>query len=361
MFAEARKTKTPRSPYSSSQVSHQHMITDSAPLSVNADAGPPCGDSDEQHIHWVSRAAFPLISAAMILSQVALGFAVFHGWYWLAVPLVLVTSHFMHGLLIGFHEASHGLLRKNKLLNEIDGVLAGVLSFMSFTLYRAAHQKHHMYLATERDEELWPFVNVDSPRWVRRLVAFIELNAGLAFTPFLFWRMFFRKNSFVRARKVRRRIWGEFFLIIATWAAILSAVAHFQVWSYFLWIFFAPGYIAGNLQSWRKYIEHVGLSGHTAKSATRSIIADTWSGRLLSLTLLHEPFHGVHHIKAGLPHTELPLHANLLQPSIVGEVAPFPNYRSAFKHLWAQLPDPRAGSHWPDKAALPDPPTASTP
>ena len=54
--------------------------------------------------------------------------------------LVLVSSHFMHGMLIGFHEASHGLLRKSRLLNEIDGVLIGVLSFMSFSLYRAAHQ-----------------------------------------------------------------------------------------------------------------------------------------------------------------------------------------------------------------------------
>ena len=77
---------------------------------------------------------------------------------------------------------------------------------------------------------------------------------------------------------------------------------YWHVWTYFFWVFLVPGIIAGNLQSWRKYIEHVGLSGHTAKSATRSIVADTWSGRLLSLTLLHEPFHGVHHLRVGLPH-----------------------------------------------------------
>ena len=35
--------------------------------------------------------------------------------YWLAVPLVLVSSHLMHGVLIALHEASHGLLRKNRL------------------------------------------------------------------------------------------------------------------------------------------------------------------------------------------------------------------------------------------------------
>lgn len=298
--------------------------------------------------HWVSRAAFPLVTGCLVLSQVLLGVVVHHSLYWLAVPLVLAVSHFMHGALIGFHEASHGILRKNRLLNEIDGVLAGVLSFMSFTLYRAAHQTHHMYLATEKDEELWPFVNVNTPRWARQLAAFIELNVGVLFTPFLFLRMFLKKGSFIRSRKVRRRIWGELILMVTVWTLILTLVHLFQVWYYFLWCFAAPAVIAGNLQSWRKYVEHVGLYGHTAKSATRSIISDTWTGRFISLTLLHEPFHAVHHLRAGLHHYELPLHAKSLQPTTEGELTPFPSYGSAIKHLLSELADPRVGSHWPD-------------
>jgi fatty acid desaturase len=316
---------------------------------VTVDTIPNAFEADEQsHSHWVSRAAFPLIVFALMVTQVALGFAVFHGWIWLAVPLMLLATHFMHGALIGFHEASHGLLRKNRLLNELDGIIAGTLSFMSFTLYRTVHQTHHSHLATERDEELWPYVIVSSPRWGRRLAAVIELNAGIVFTPFLFWRVFFRQGSFIRSRKVRRRIWTELVLIVVVWTLILAAVALWHVWTYFFCLYLAPAIIAGNLQSWRKYIEHVGLSGHTAKSATRSIIADTWSGRLLSLTLLHEPFHAVHHLRAGLPHPELPWHRALLLPTVAGEVAPFPNYRSALMHLLRNLSDPRSGSHWPD-------------
>lgn len=301
------------------------------------------------HTHWVSRAAFPLISASLVSTQVAIGFAFYYRQFWLVVPLVILASHFMHGLLIGFHEASHGFLRKSRFLNELDGIIAGTLSFMSFTLYRAAHQKHHLYLATVRDEELWPFVIVTSPKWFRRLIAFIELNMGLLFTPFLFVRIFLRKDTFIKNKKVRRRIWAELFLIVGYWTVVLSTIAWFHVWPYFCWVLLAPAVIAGNLQSWRKYIEHVGLSGHTAKSATRSIIADTWSGRVLSLTLLHEPFHAVHHLRAGLPHTELPLHASLLVPTVEGEITPFPNYRTAFMDLLRNISDPRSGSHWPDK------------
>src|SRR5580692_299544 len=130
-------------------------------------------DLSEAQSHWVGRAAFPLVLIALLLTECGLIVALQHRAYWLAVPLVLIASHFMHGLLIGFHEASHGLLRSNRRINEIDGVLAGILSFMSFSLYRAAHQTHHAYLATERDEELWPFVFVDSPRWLRCLAAFL--------------------------------------------------------------------------------------------------------------------------------------------------------------------------------------------
>ncbi|NQX02445.1 fatty acid desaturase [bacterium] len=322
-----------------------------APTIFENDLVPPvvaAEDDDHGNTHWVNRAAFSLISAALMITQVALGFAYYHGLIWLCLPLAFIVSHFMHGLLIGFHEASHGLLRTNRTLNEIDGMITGTLSFMSFTLYRAAHQKHHSHLATERDVELWPFVITTSPRWQRCLAAFIELNAGILFTPFLFLRIFLQKDSFIRNKKVRRRIWLEFALIVGVWTTIFTAVTWFQVWPYFLWVFLGPAVIAGNLQSWRKYIEHVGLSGHTARSATRSIVAKTWSGRLFSLTLLHEPFHGIHHLKMALPHEELPRHAALLEPADEGDVAPFPNYRTAVLHLLRNLSDPKSGSHWPD-------------
>ena len=318
---------------------------------------PPVVAPEEDHhgnTHWVSRAAFPIVNAALFGTQISLGFAYHYGLIWLCVPLVILVSHFMHGILIGFHEASHGLLRKSRFLNEADGLIIGTFSFMSFTLYRAAHQKHHSHLATERDVELWPFVTVGTPRWARRLAAFIELNAGILFTPFLFLRIFLPKDSFIKNKRVRRRIWNEYALMAVVWTTILATVSWFHVWDYYLLVFLLPGVIAGNLQSWRKYIEHVGLSGHTARSATRSIVADTWPGRLLSLTLLHEPLHGIHHIKMALPHEELPLHTPLLDPADDGDVPPFPNYRSAVMHLLRNLSDPKSGSHWPDAEAKPN-------
>jgi fatty acid desaturase len=297
--------------------------------------------------HWLSRSAFQILVFLVLFTEIALGVTLYReASLWIVVPLVLLASHFMHGAAVGLHEATHGLLRKNRRFNEFDGVLLGVFSFMSFSLYRAAHQSHHAYFATERDEELWPFVFTSKPRWARVLAAVLELTLGLFYTPFLFLRSFLRRGSPIRSKKVRRRIWMELALMVAVWSGIIAAVSHAGVWRYFLWMYLAPAFLAANLQTWRKYIEHVGLTGGTVNSATRNIIADGWWGRLVAFTLLHEPYHGVHHLHLSLPHAELPLHADELQPITVDEHAPFPSYHQAAINMLCSLTNPRVGAQW---------------
>ena len=298
-------------------------------------------------VHGLSRYAFHFIVILFLLTDIAMISVLNSGAsLWYAVPLVMILSHLMHGAAVAFHEASHGHLRRNRQLNELDGVLIGLMSFMSFSLFRAAHQSHHAHFATERDEELWPFVLTTTPRWVRISVACIELTCGLFFTPFLFLRSFLRNGSPIRSKKVRRRIWQELTLMVITWTSVLIAVWYFDVWRYFLWMYFLPIFIAGNLQSWRKYIEHIGLTGSTVNSATRNIVARGWPGRLFAFTLLHEPYHGLHHLHVSLPHAELPKLAHELEPKHEDEIHPFPSYTHALLHLLCSLADPRVGSQW---------------
>lgn len=298
--------------------------------------------------HDVSCVAFQTLVFSLAFTEVALWGVVWSGWLWLALPLVLLAAHVMHGLLIGFHEASHGLLRKSRRLNEFDGVILGVFSFLPFSLYRVVHQMHHMHLATERDTELWPLVITKAPRWARRLAALLELTVGLFYSPLIFLRVFLHRPSLVRSRKVRRRIWAELALAAVVWTAILTAIAFFGVWKYFLWMYLVPGLIAANLQSWRKYIEHVGLTGNTVNSSTRSIVPKSWLGHLFAYTLLHEPYHGVHHQNAGLPHRVLPQFTSVLIPKRPDDVAPFMSYRQALPDLIRSLANPRVGAQWCD-------------
>ena len=307
----------------------------------------PNSPRDQEEPHWVSRSAFQIVIILFFVTELAMAAVIHSGKsLWFAVPLVLIASHLMHGAAVGFHEASHGLLRQNRRFNEFDGLLIGFMSFMSFSLYRAAHQSHHAHFATERDEELWPFVFTSTPRWARILAAFLELTFGLFFTPFLFLRTFLRAGSPIRSRKVRRRIWMELLGMLLIWIFIVSVISYSQLWPYFLWMYLVPTFIAGNLQSWRKYIEHVGLTGDTVNSSTRSIVALGWQGRLVAFTLLHEPYHGLHHLHVGLPHAELPGLSSELEPKTPQEIQPFPSYRHAFVHLLKSLSDPRVGAQW---------------
>ena len=300
--------------------------------------------------HPINSVDFQALVFLLAFSEIGIWAAVRAGWLWLTVPLVLVAAHLMHGLLIGFHEASHGLLRKSRRLNEFDGVLIGIFSFLPFNLYRVVHQRHHMYLATEKDTELWPFVLPNVPRWGRRLSAFLELTIGLFYSPIIFFRVFLQPDSPVRSQKVRRRIWAELALSFLFWTLILGSVAFFGVWKYFLWIYLAPAMIAANLQTWRKYVEHLGLTGTTVNSSTRSIVPKSWLGRIFAYTLLHEPYHGVHHQNAGLPHGVLPQFTSVLEPKEPGELAPFMSYRQALPDLVRSLGNPRVGAQWLESA-----------
>ncbi len=295
---------------------------------------------------WANRASFTLVSTAYYLTTAVVLVCMWFRWWLPLVPLVLLSSHLMHAMLIAFHEASHGILRKNRVWNEFDGLLVGTISLTPLTLYRVLHQQHHANVATEKDVELWPFVDPAQPLWWRRLAAFLELNFGFFYTPWLLWRFFFCRNSPIVNRKARKRIWLEFWLMVGFWAFVLGLVAWFDVWLWFLVIYFIPAFIAGNMQSWRKYIEHVGLCGHTGRSATRSILNLDWKGKCVSISLLHQPLHGVHHVKGSLPYHELPDNTHLIMPVDEGDIVPFPNYRAAFADLFKCLADPRVGNQW---------------
>jgi Fatty acid desaturase. len=113
-------------------------------------------------------------------------------------------------------------------------------------------------------------------------------------------------------------------------------------------MYLAPAIMAANFHSWRKYIEHVGLTGDTVNSSTRSIVPRSWLGHVFAYTLLHEPYHGVHHKNAGLPHAVLPRFTSVLAPKNPRELAPFMSYRQALPDLIRSLANPRVGAQWRD-------------
>ena len=69
-------------------------------------------------------------------------------------------------------------------------------------------------------------------------------------------------------------------------------------------------------------------------------------GTFLNFTLLHEPYHGVHHWRSGLRHPQLPEHAAALEPKVKEERPPFRTFGAAVHDLFINLADPRVGAQW---------------
>jgi fatty acid desaturase len=295
---------------------------------------------------WSGTWTWLAFAAAFFGTQGLLLLALRGGMLWWMLPLLFVLSHLMHAHVLAFHEAAHETLCPKRWLNDAIGIFLGCLSFMSLSLYRAAHYSHHAFLATERDEELWPFVLPGTPRWSRRLAAFIELTMGLAFTPFLFLRTFLRAGTPVRNRNLRLRVWAELALIASVWTVVIAVVAWCDLWVTLLVLYAIPAVVAGNMQSLRKYTEHMGLAGTTPLGSTRSIVPSSLVGRLVAFSLLNEPFHGVHHQYPKLPQAVLPELPSALAPTRDGEQAPFPSYRHALWDMLKTLADPRIGAQW---------------
>jgi fatty acid desaturase len=296
--------------------------------------------------HWISVwiwLGFLAVVGAIWIVQV---WAMTTGPGWLMVPLILILAHLYHCHLLAFHEAAHGSLCPDPRWNDRLGIFIGIFGFMVFSLFRAVHHSHHAYLATERDEELWPFVKTDTPRWFRRLAATLELTFGLVYTPLLFLRAFLRKGSIIQNRARRRRIWLEIALVAAVWSGVIAATAWWGAWRFFLVMFVVPASLAGSMQSLRKYIEHMGMLGSTVLSSTRTVVSSGPTGRFLAFTLFHEPYHGVHHKFARLPYLALPKFTAELTPSLPDDIGPFATYRDAFKDMVDSLSDPRVGAQW---------------
>lgn len=266
--------------------------------------------------------------------------------YWPMIALILVNAYLAHSLVIAFHEAAHRNLCPWWPLNEYLGRLIGLQAFISLTLYRELHLWHHAYLGTPRDEEFWPFTDPVNGIWKRRLAAFAELGFGLIYTPILYFRAYIRSGSRIRIPSSRRAmIWIEVLAPWIIWGGVAIVTIQFEVFRYFAIGYLIPAFIAGNIQSLRKYIEHLGLTGDNWATLTRAIRPTTLPGHWLSESILNEPYHDLHHRYPKIPCENLPATAEVGPPHDAAQPV-FTSYQMALTDLLRTLADPKFGPEW---------------
>ena len=264
--------------------------------------------------------------------------------WWLVFFLWPLQAHLGHILLTGFHEASHYTLSRYYWLNEFLGMLVGVVVFIPLSVYRHLHMYHHSQLAAEGDYELWPYTITTYSRAFRVFCAVIELTLGFFFTPLLFLRGVLLDKKVPRLTGLRMIL--EYGICIVFWSTVLGVVTWFGWWSTFLAAYLIPSMISGNLQSLRKFVEHMGLMGETPMTATRTVVPDRSTGHLLAATIHFVNYHGTHHRFGKLAYVDL---ADQTQRAHDLEANPLPiyrNYTSAMWDMFGTLSNPRVGPQW---------------
>jgi fatty acid desaturase len=266
------------------------------------------------------------------------------GWWPLTVVCWCVCAHVGHSKLIAFHEASHGTLNPKWRVNEFQGIMLGTTILVPLSVYRLVHGRHHAYIGTESDLEFWPFVNPGTARWKRVLAAIGELFFGFFYTPIVFLHGVLAAHRVPPAQK-RRIIW-EYAIIALVWPTVLYVVHTNGWWEPFLVGYGVQALIAGNLQSVRKFTEHLGLMGDTILTTTRTVVDKRLYGEAMSRSMLRIDYHGTHHRYAKVPYYHLPAATPFVYDGRVEHVPLFPNYWSAMLDMARCLGNPRIGAQW---------------
>jgi fatty acid desaturase len=266
------------------------------------------------------------------------------GWWPLMLAVWAAAGHVGHSKLIAFHEASHGTLASRWPQNELQGILIGTIIFVPLSSYRYVHGQHHAYIGTERDLELWPFVRPDITRPWRVLAAGAELLLGFFYTPVVFLHGVLVGDNL--PRKQRTRIILEYVLCAAFWIPLVYVVHSQDWWGWFTVGYLVPAMIAGNLQSVRKFTEHLGLLGDSILTTTRTVVDRRLPGEALSQSMLRIDHHGAHHRYAKVPYYNLPKATELVYSEGLPTVPVFPSYGAAMWDMARALRNPRVGAQW---------------
>ena len=77
-----------------------------------------------------------------------------HHWIWLAcLPLYLLAAASLHGISLFTHEAVHGTLLLNPILNRMLGAICAWPVLQNCSAYKVLHLEHHDHLGQPGDPD----------------------------------------------------------------------------------------------------------------------------------------------------------------------------------------------------------------
>ncbi len=194
-------------------------------------------------------------------------------------------------------------------MTGIIGRILGTSIGIPYTVYREIHLRHHAYLNTPLDWELWPYSDPHASLRFRRCFVWFDMLCGTLATPLIWSRICFSSESPV-SDKLKRTMQKEYLVIAVTWTltagiGIWLLASGRQVFHAETLIFVLPLLLAGNCNSVRKMTEHLGTRSFDPLQGTRTVIGNNFVTRLLSYFDFDLAVHGPHHRYPKLDHSLL--------------------------------------------------------
>ncbi|QDS97398.1 fatty acid desaturase family protein [Adhaeretor mobilis] len=272
--------------------------------------------------------------AGLSMGLVDMGFAT--GNVWLLTLLTVFTASMMFCWTSALHEAAHQTLWQSRNLSVWSGRLLGTFMFTPYSMYREVHIRHHAYLNTPRDWELWPYCDPQTSLGFRRVFVWFDLLLGVIAGPVIYGRMFFKKDSPIDSPELRRTIRNEYLAIAAVWGGIWLFVTIAGLWPRHALAVLLPMYLAALMQTIRKFTEHLGMASFDPLRGTRTVLPRQWLLRLSSFLNFDIFVHGPHHRHPRIAHTTL--EDKLEEHQEKNPEADYPTYERYWQATWAMLP-----------------------
>ncbi|MCX7394796.1 MAG: fatty acid desaturase [Planctomycetales bacterium] len=225
-----------------------------------------------------------------------LAYAVFLGYCWYCISG-------------SFHESVHQTMCRSPRINIWFGRIVGTLIGIPYTAYRETHIRHHAYLNTAEDYELWPYSKPGASLMFRRAFVLFDIVGAVFANPVVYGRIYFVRKSPLSVQS-RRAIGREYIAIAVFWGvcvwtvAALSLSGTIQLQHADL-LLLLPLPIAAGFNGFRKFTEHLGMASTDPILGTRTVIGNNWLTRISSYFNFNLDVHGPHHRFPRTPHFEL--------------------------------------------------------
>lgn len=234
---------------------------------------------------------------------------------------------------------SHEVVHENLAIGQLAGKFAarciGILIFIPYSVYREVHMRHHAYLNTPLDWEMWPYTDPKVSLRFRRVFVWFDIVLAWLVTPCIWGRICFSRSSPV-SPEVRREMKREYLLMAASWVAAICAAVYVHVNQVFVFrwdmlIFAAPPLLATVGNGFRKIMDHVGTASFDPLHGTRTVVGRSLLTRALSFFNFDLAIHGPHHRYPKLDHSRLRGRMEEISTTRSDESFPvFPSFWAAF-------------------------------